>query len=112
MANADIVILQAKGWPPGGGSFHWTWTGSTGFFRQPRQYFPGNVVALTRAEADLNLANPAVGNPWVEIVDYNVVALPPPFTGSANGLGPGMGIPRMDAAEAPPPPVEPPPEGA
>jgi hypothetical protein len=84
MANADVVILQNKGTRP----FHWTWTGSTGYFRQPRMYFPGNVMNVTRAEADLNLANPATGNPWTEVVDYNVIDLPPPWPNSVNGLPP------------------------
>lgn len=92
MANADIVILQANART----AFHWTFTGSTGFFRQPRTYFPGNTVGLTRAEATLNLANPPTNNPWTEIVDYNAIAIPPPFPGSANGLGPGIGLPRGD----------------
>jgi hypothetical protein len=100
MANADMVILQAKG----PGAFHWTWTGSTGLFRQPRMYFPSNVVGLTSAEATLNMGAPGAGNVWAQVVDYNATPLPPPWPGSANGLGPGVGTPRSAPPEDTPPP--------
>lgn len=80
MANADVVILQNRGHRP----FHWTWTGSDPYIT-PRMYFPGNVVGLHRAEADLNLANDPNGR-WTEVVDYNVTPLPPPWPLSANGI--------------------------